>query len=252
MLGPFRVDEQEAMFGSWVAWRENQVLPPGQAKAPWRPVTAKIFGGSIYGDGLVLLGSQPSYRVRAKLDDADLATCARELPGNNGNLRGRVSGDVAIDGFGQNRGAMRGSGHLHLSDADIYQLPAMISMLKILSIKAPDPNAFSQSDIDFHVKWGYVYFDKLDFKGDAISLLGKGEMNFLGDTDMVLAATVGHADAGLPALRNFFSRASQQIMQIHVRGNVQNPDIRLEPLPGVNQALKNLDPTRSGQSRNVP
>ena len=58
----------------------------------------------------------------------------------------------------------------------------MISMLKILSIKAPDPNAFSQSDIDFHIEGEHVYFDKLDFKGDAISLLGKGEMNFQGDT----------------------------------------------------------------------
>ena len=81
----------------------------------------------------------------------------------------------------------------------------MISMLKILSIKAPDPNAFSQSDIDFRIEGEHVYFDKLDFKGDAISLLGKGEMNFQGgNTHMVLAATVGRADAGLPALRNFF------------------------------------------------
>ena len=78
-------------------------------------------------------------------------------------------------------------------------------MLKILSIKAPDPNAFSQSDIDFHIEGEHVYFDKLDFKGDAISLLGKGEMNFQGDTHMVLAATVGRADAGLPVLRNFFT-----------------------------------------------
>ena len=123
----------------------------------------------------------------------------------------------------------------------------MISMLKILSIKAPDPNAFSQSDMDFHVEGEHVYFDKLDFKGDAISLLGKGEMNFQGDTRMVLAATIGHGDAGIPALRNFFTGASQQIMQIRVSGNLQNPDIRQEAFPGVNQALKNLDPiSRTG------
>ncbi len=124
----------------------------------------------------------------------------------------------------------------------------MVSMLKLLSIKAPDPNAFSQSDIDFHVEGEHVYFDKLDFKGDAISLLGKGEMNFQGDMHMVLAPTVGRADAGMPALRNFFSRVNQQAMQIRVSGNVQNPDIRQEALPGVNQALKNLDPmSRDGR-----
>ena len=66
---------------------------------------------------------------------------------------------------------------------------------------------------------------------------------------MVLAATVGRADAGLPVLRNFFTGASQQFMQIRVSGNLQNPDIRQEAFPGVNQALKNLDHVKSGVPR---
>ena len=203
-------------------------------------MSAKIFGGTVDADGWISLGSQPRYNIRANLVNADLATCAREMAGNSRNLRGRLSGNVELGGFGHNRAALSGQGSLHLREANIYELPVMVSMLKILSIKIPDPNAFSQSDIDFHIQGEYVHFDKLDFKGDAISLLGKGEMNFQGNTDMALAATVGHADAA-PALRNFFSRASQQIMQIHVTGNVQNPDIRQEAFPGVNQALKNLD-----------
>ncbi len=248
VLGPFWIDEQVAMFGSWVAWRDNQGLPRGRPPAALRPVTAKIFGGDIYGDGWTSFGSQPRFNLRANLVNADLAVCARELTSNNRNLRGRISGNARLDGFGHNRTALRGQGSLQLREANIYELPAMISMLKILSIKAPDPNAFSQSDIDFHVEGEHVYFDKLDFKGDAISLLGKGQMNFQGDTDVVLAATVGHADAGLPALRDFFSRASQQVMQIRVSGNLQNPDIRQEAFPGVNQALKNLDPnSRAGR-----
>ena len=69
-------------------------------------------------------------------------------------------------------------------------------------------------------------------------------MNFQGDTDLVLAATVGPADAAVLPRLNFFSRTSQQIMQIRVTGNLQNPDIRQEVLPGVNQALKNLQENR--------
>ena len=241
VLGPFWIDDQVAMFGSWVAWHDNQSAPRGQPQAPLRPVSARVFGGALDGDGWISFGSQPRFNIRANLVNADLATSARELAGNNRNLRGRIDGNLVLQGFGHNRAALGGGGNLHLHDANIYELPVMISMLKILSIKAPDPNAFSQSDINFHIEGEHVYFDKLDFKGDAISLLGKGEMNFQGDTHMVLAATVGHADAGLPALRNFFSGASQQFMQIRVSGNVQNLDIRQEAFPGVNQALKNLD-----------
>jgi hypothetical protein len=224
-----------------VARRDNRLLPRGQPPAALRPVIAKIFGGSIYGDGWASIGPQPRYSVQATLVDADLATCARELAGNKGNLRGRMLGTAELHGFGHNRTALGGHGSLQLRDANIYELPVMISMLKILNFHAPDPNAFSQSDIDFHVEGEHIYFDKLYFNGDAINLSGKGEMNFQGDTHMVLAATVGRADAGLPALRNFFTGASQQFMQIRVSGNLQNPDIRQEAFPGVNQALKNLD-----------
>ena len=256
--GPLRIDDQVALFGSWVGWRENQLLARGQPPAALRRLTAKVLGGAVAIDGWTSLGPQPRFNVHANLADADLAACARELAANNRNLRGRIDGEIAVQGLGRNLATLSGRGNLHLHDAYVYELPAMIAMLKILSIRVPDPgtmvqsgdsshdggsgrNAFSQSDVDFRVEGEHVYFDKLDFKGDAISLLGKGEMNFQGDTSMVLAATVGRADTLLPALRNFFSRASQQVMQIRVSGNIQNPEIRQEAFPGVNQALKNLD-----------
>jgi hypothetical protein len=62
----------------------------------------------------------------------------------------------------------------------------------------------------------------------------------------VFTAIVGRADAGVPVLRNFFTGASQQFMQIHVDGNLRDPQITREAFPVVNQALKNLqeDPNR--------
>jgi hypothetical protein len=253
VLGPFWVDEQQAMFGKGVAQRDNQSLPPGQPKAQERPVTARIFGGTVYGSGRVEFGPQPRYGVEATLAGADLATSAREMTGNNRNLRGRIDGYVALGGAGRNRTALTGQGWLQLRDANIYELPAMISMLKVLSIKAPDPNAFSKSDMYFKIRGEHVDFDKLDFNGDAISLLGKGEMNFEGDTNMVFTAVVGSADAGVPLLRNIFTGASQQFMQILVSGNLRDPKITREAFPGVNQALKNLqaspDLTTKGPNR---
>jgi hypothetical protein len=152
-----------------------------------------------------------------------------------------------LEGVGHNCTALEGKGYLQLRNANIYELPVMVSLLKILSIKPPDPSAFSQCDANFHIQGEHVYFDKLDFRGDAISLLGKGEMNFQGDTRMILAATVGHADAVPPALRTFFSRVGEQFLQIRVSGNLQNPEITKEVLPAANQALEKLDSiSRSG------
>jgi hypothetical protein len=244
VLGPFWIDEQKALFGSWVAAQDNQALASGQQPAPQRAVVAKVFGGTVYGDGWAYMGEQPRFGIQARLVDADLTACDRDLAGKNRGLVGRIDGTVQLQGAGHNHTTLQGDGTLRLRNANIYELPAMVSLLKILSFKPPDPNAFSNSESIFHVQGEHVYFSKLDFNGDAISLVGKGEMNFQGDTRMVFAATLGRGDAGVPLVRNLFGGVSQQIMQIRVTGNMQDPHIERVALPGVNQALKNLQEQR--------
>jgi hypothetical protein len=240
VMGPFWIDEQKAMFGSWVAWQENQALPPGQAQQRMRPITARVLGGSIDGDGWTTLGEQPHYNVRARVVDADLSACDRALAGKDRNLSGRIDAAVALEGSGRSRNTMRGDGNLRLRNANIYELPAMVAMLKFLSFKPNDPNAFSNCESVFQVRAEHLSFSKLDFNGDAISLSGKGEMSFQGDLNMVFTATLGRGDAGVPFLHNLFRGVNQQIMQIHVTRNIQDPHISREAFPGVNQALKNL------------
>ena len=114
----------------------------------------------------------------------------------------------------------------------------MIALLKILSIRPPDQTAFSTSDIDFRIDGGHVYFDRINFNGDAISLLGYGEMDFQQSIRMTFNAIVGRGD--LPLIKELLSGASQQIMLIHAGGTLQNPEIRNEPFPVVGQALQLL------------
>ena len=94
---------------------------------------------------------------------------------------------------------------IRLSDADVYELPVMLSLLKILSIRPPDQNAFSDAAINYRVEGEHIYFDRIDFHGDAISLRGKGEMDFQSEIALDVLRhggprRIGHAlgQAGLP------------------------------------------------------
>ena len=182
------------MFGSWVAQQDNQSLSRGQKPADPRHVVAEIFGGRIYGDGVAFMGEQPHYRIQGHLADAELDICDSELTGKSRNLRGRILADAELHGTGRTRMGLAGQGSFHLDEANIYELPAMVSLLKTISLKPPDPNAFSTSDAVFHIEGEHVIFDKLNFNGDAISLVGKGEMNFQGDNlKMVFRAALAAA-----------------------------------------------------------
>jgi hypothetical protein len=136
---------------------------------------------------------------------------------------------------------MRGGGSVQLRDADIYKLPLMVSLLKILSVRPPDNTAFTESDIDFKIHGGHIYFNRMNFNGDAISLRGDGEMNFEKEIRLNFHAAVGRRELPIPLLRDMVKGASQQFMQLHVEGTVDSPIATAEAFPGVNQAFKDLE-----------
>ncbi len=240
--GPVWIDNERVLFGAW------EHAPPFGRAAPPRPagqqpasLSAKLFGGTVFCDAKIGLGPNPRYLLYASLHDADLARFAQDLLPGRQNLRGKMWSEVSLQGEGRSASSLIGRGSIALGDADIYELPVMIALLKILSIRRPDTSAFCSSDIDFHVEHGRLYFDRLNFNGDAISLVGtRGEMDFQGNVNLVFHPVVGRSDRSVPILGEILGGASQQTMQIRVTGTLQKPEPHRETLPAVNQALQQL------------
>ena len=109
-----------------------------------------------------------------------------------------------------------------------------------MSIRPPDQNAFSDATIDYRIEGEHIYFDRIDFRGDAISLRGQGEMDFQSAIRLTFYALVGRGELDVPVVKQVFRGASQQLMCIHVDGTLQNPETRKEALPALNQALQQI------------
>jgi hypothetical protein len=185
--------------------------------------------------------------LNASIDGADLAQFAREnLPGNQ-RLNGKVAGTVELQGTPGPRN-LSGSGNIHLSDADVYDLPVMLSLLKIARAKVPDSTAFTQSDISFDIQQGeHIILKQINLDGDAISLSGNGELTLDGQTNPI--SMTFHANGGrgaMPIVEGLLSEASKQILLIHVGGTLEHPESRTEPFPVANQTLQQFqaDPNK--------
>jgi hypothetical protein len=237
------IDNGRVLLGVWAEKQQGRES---------RRVTAKLSGGTLVGDGWVTLGEPPRYAVQASLTEGDLQRFATEsLPGAK-KLKGKVMANVEVHGAGRGTSALRGSGTVQLRDADIYQLPIMVQLLKVLRVKAPDATAFTQSDMNFRINGEHLYFDKLDFLGDAVSLYGKGEMDFNRDVKLAFHSVVGRNDLPIPLLQSIVGEASQQIMQIHVIGPIDNPRISNKAFPGVTKALQQLQADLQGRPAPQP
>jgi len=250
VAGPFWIDDDQVLFGTEVdRFRRARPEGPQTGQAP-RPLTGQLFGGTLFGNGWVALGATPRYGLSATLSQADLTRCAQEMLPGQQNLSGQVLATVNLHGEGRSLNSLGGHGSIHLRNADIYELPVMISLLKILSIREPDRTAFSASDIHFRIEGPHLYFDPINFSGDAISLEGKGEMDFQTAINLQFRAQLGRNELHLPVLREVLGGASEQILILHVEGTLEDPITRREPFPVVQQALQGFrsDPQKSTHS----
>jgi hypothetical protein len=247
VMGPIWIDDDRVLLGRCVDQRENGTAAGAVigAAGPARFITANLWGGKLYADGWIVMGAEPRYAVGVRLIDAELARCAQDLATGRQRLRGKILATADLTGRGRTRNTLAGGGSIQLTDGDVYELPVMFALLTLLSIRPPDQNAFSTAAINYRIEGEHIYFDRIDFEGDAVSLRSKdvGEMDFQSQIRLTFYATVGRGELDLPLMPLFkqvFRGAAQQLLLIHVGGTLQNPEVSKDVLPAVGQTLQQL------------
>ncbi|HLA85992.1 MAG TPA: hypothetical protein VJL29_14465, partial [Thermoguttaceae bacterium] len=237
--GPLWIEPDRVLFGSWVAKREQQ--PNGAPIAPPRAVTGRLLGGTVRADAWVAPKFTPCYALNAELLGADLAQYATETMTGRQELKGRMGMTLNLMGRRPTIAGLQGGGRMWLRDGDVYKLPVMIAMLKLLSMQEPDVTAFSDADILFQIAGDHVYLSQIQFNGDAVSLVGQGELDFQSNIDLAFSARLGRNKWQVPILTPLMGEASRQTMVIKVRGPLYDPEASRDVLPGVKEALRELE-----------
>lgn len=233
--GPLAMDPAGARFGATAA---------GDPQAGSRRLTARVADGTLTIDGTVSAGESGGFAVTAALANADLGRLVSDMNGGAHHYGGRVNGGIEVRGSRVGSHSLVGQGQVKLSDADIYELPVMVSLLKILRVKVPDRNAFSSSVVDFRVEGPHAYLDNIELSGDAISLVGNGEVDFDSNINLILRPIMGEAQTQLPAMKRLLGGASGQFVLVHVDGTVAEPLTSTEAFPTLAAAVQRLQSRR--------
>jgi len=237
ITGPLAMDAAGARFGA-------QAGTDRRAEA--RRLTARIADGTLTVDGSVAGGDTAAFSVACSLADADLARLTADMADGGHAYRGRVHAGLRIRGSRAGRHSLAGEGQVRLVDADIYELPVMVALLKILRVKVPDRSAFTSSLVDFRIEGPHAYLDNIELSGDAISLVGNGEVDFDSNVNLVLRPIMGEAQAQLPAMKRLLGGASGQFMLVHVDGTLAEPTTSTEAFPTLSAAVQRLQSRRQG------
>ena len=237
--GPILMDQSGVRFGAMTV---SDGMTP-------RRLSAKVAGGKIEVDGMASSSGLGGFTVAASLVDADLERLACDSHGAPHSSKGRVFGSVEISGTRAGTHSLRGHGQMRIRDADVYELPLVVAMLKMLRVKSPDRNAFGSSFIQFRIAGPHAYLDEIELAGDAISLVGNGEVGFDGDVQMTFRSIMGDSEEQLPAMKRMLGGASGQFLLLHVDGSLGSPELSTEAFPTLAAAIQKLQSQRQEKTR---
>lgn len=232
--GPVYLDSTRLAIGSTAPQAVEGSLP--------QPASAAWIGGRLELDAQMLLDRDYPYMVQAKLNEGRLELAKDEFEMTWNDLAGSIYAGIRLEGSGMDPQSMAGQGQIRLREAAIYELPLVVSLLKLLSIRQVDSTAFTSSDIDYRIERDRVVLDRVDLSGDAISLVGKGELDFHRRLQAQFHTQVGRAERQVPLLTPLFGAASRQLMLINVGGTLDNPIVTKDPFPRLNEALQAMAP----------
>ncbi|MFM7138598.1 MAG: AsmA-like C-terminal region-containing protein [Planctomycetota bacterium] len=232
--GPLVIDPGGARFGAAAATGDG---------GP-RRLSGRVGGGTMQIDGSVAAGDGGRFTVAVALADADLGRLGADLSGGPTSARGRVHGVVEVSGSRAGTHSLTGRGQLRLRDADLYELPVIVALLKILRVKAPDRTAFESSTVDFRIEGPRAYLDAIELSGDAISLVGAGEVDLDSNIDLTFRPIMGKSETQLPAMKRLLGGASGQFLLVHVDGTLGEPVTSTEAFPTLPAAVQKLQAQR--------
>ncbi|MEX0819468.1 MAG: AsmA-like C-terminal region-containing protein, partial [Pirellulaceae bacterium] len=235
--GPFTIDDQFLALGEQSRREQGQPVP--------RPLRAAGLGGIIVGSGRVSMQEGNAFELTGELFDGNLAKALQELAPSRTDISGQLFASIRLQGNAAGTHTVKGAGEIQLRKADIYRLPVMLRLLALVKVKQPDKAAFTSSDIDFRVEADRIYFDKIDFNGDAINLRGQGEMTLDRAVNLTFTTSVLARDGSLDRLLKPLFPDSGGLFEVLVTGTVDDPLVTR----GVNQAFQQVFPETPPQQR---
>jgi hypothetical protein len=215
-------------------------------------VTGTVAGGTLHGNIGVHLEKDASYEASMVLGDADVATLALGK-GNEEEKKklgtGRLTATLNVQQqFGPNADRT-GRGEMVVRDGNLFHVPLAMGLMQIVTLRMPVSGSFKNATMSYYLRDNKITFEKILFESPGINLAGLGTLS-LADRQLDLNfVTESPHEITLPVIFDITQFIRDQILQIHVSGSVEKPNIQPVPLNALTTPIRDLLPKRKAAEK---
>ncbi|SIO31147.1 AsmA-like C-terminal region [Singulisphaera sp. GP187] len=221
-------------------------------KAELTNIRGKLLGGVVSGRFGVTLDATPQYETELVVQEADLLRYAETLSGHQ-TYRGLVSGQLSLNGMGNDLKTLQGHGEAHVVRGNLGELPLVFQLvndLKRLKFSPGNKDAlFDSADVAWNIENGDSRLDAIKLTGNVISFKGRGTMDVQGRLNLALNPLAGRDRFHVPFLSDAIREASGQLFVVSVRGPLASPKFEFTALPRVADSVRSISVGKGRNSR---
>lgn len=239
--GPFAIRENKIYYGQKVA----EVKSLGSsASVTANPIRFDLFSGNAVVSGTGDF-DPVHFALQTNIYGGQLQDVLMETGQASADASGLCDAMITLQGSPLNPQTLSGTGEVSIREASLFQLPGMMKLLRVLSVKTPNDAAFEKADISFRIDGDRLPIDQLSIDGDVLSLAGTGWANLRREMHLDLYAYVGNRNQLAKLVGPLLSENRYApLMQVEIDGTVDAPEMKRKPLPVIEDALKTYFPER--------
>ncbi|HEY0008979.1 MAG TPA: AsmA-like C-terminal domain-containing protein, partial [Tepidisphaeraceae bacterium] len=141
------------------------------------------------------------------------------------SIDGRLTASLSLEGRWDDPRSRRGRGDVLVEGREMYRVPVLFGLMQMANLSLPGDAPFRQAGLQYSVQGNRVNLEAIDLRSTNTSMSGNGWIDFESkQVQMTLLMSNSAADA-MPLFGDLIRGARQDLMQIRVRGSLQEPKV---------------------------
>jgi hypothetical protein len=207
-----------------------------------RKLRARAYDGHVA--GAVELQFKPVdtyYGAQVALRNVKLRELGGQLFGKQFQYDGRVNGSLKISGRAKAPKLGHVEGYVEIDQAELFQLPGIINVLRVMGLRRPEQLSFSEAVVRFSMRGDRVRFNEIRLRGKAMAMLGAGHID-LATRQMRIALVVGPANnlPRVPLLEDVIRGLRMALTQVELAGTIEKPHAQPRPFTDLAPEIRSL------------
>jgi hypothetical protein len=160
-------------------------------------------------------------------------------------LTGECEGNIEFQGDGDDLKSFTAKGSVKLREGYLSEIPAVLSILKLLSVSLPKKEAFHTANLEYSIKDKIVHVEELEVLSDAIELGCVGTVGFDGTIDLIVVAGLNRETFSqipfIGGLMDFVvGGVRKKLTKVQITGTLLNPESTMIGLKPLTDSVKNI------------